>query len=218
MRVDDVAVALRHLPTVGSCDEAMDDEATGNWELRAHQHGGPVHCVEPDDVLPDNVHVSWPKVAQGMLLVVSMYTTNVVDERIEPDIHDVLIPVYGILWTFYPPSKGASTDGEVPQLYCLQPLEHLVAVLLRLHEVLVTLDELDDGVLVFGEAEEEARFRHPLQWLAGSGVEELPFLGFLIGDEALLSHQIPALVLSEIDVAILPAMAPYFSRTGFMLL
>jgi hypothetical protein len=54
--VDHVADRLRHLLALVE-QEAVAEDALRQREPRRHQEGGPVHRVEADDVLADDVHV-----------------------------------------------------------------------------------------------------------------------------------------------------------------
>ena len=84
MRVDDVAEALRHLAAVGAGDETVHDDALGQGHARAHEHRGPDHRVEPDDVLAHDVHVRRPEAAEGVLRVGAPDAAHVVGEGVEP--------------------------------------------------------------------------------------------------------------------------------------
>mmetsp|Transcript_91559 Transcript_91559/g.203199 ORF Transcript_91559/g.203199 Transcript_91559/m.203199 type:complete len:395 (-) Transcript_91559:177-1361(-) len=187
----------------------MHDEALRERHASTHQHCRPDDRVEPDDVLPDDVHVRRPEAAKGFRWIDAIDAANIVDQRIEPHIHHMRLPFHFLLRALHPPSEGAPADGKVPQLDGSQPLEDLSAILLRLYELLVLLDVLHNGGLVFRELEEKARLRHFLQRRTRARVLVIPLLGLLVSNEALLTDEIPSLVTVEEDVAYSLALLPH---------
>mmetsp|Transcript_27363 Transcript_27363/g.59659 ORF Transcript_27363/g.59659 Transcript_27363/m.59659 type:complete len:301 (+) Transcript_27363:1881-2783(+) len=74
------------------------------------------------------------------------------------------------------------------------------------------LNVLDDLLLVFAEAEEEAGLRHLLQRDTGGRVLVIPLLCLLLSNETLLAYHVPALIAIQIDIAIPLAFVPHSSR------
>mmetsp|Transcript_94445 Transcript_94445/g.243932 ORF Transcript_94445/g.243932 Transcript_94445/m.243932 type:complete len:812 (-) Transcript_94445:263-2698(-) len=208
MRIDAVAVALRHLAAIGPRNEAVHHNTLGQRKAGRRQHCGPDHGVEPGDVLPDNVHVGRPEAAERHLGVVAVDAADVIDEGIKPYIHHVFLPLHLVFGAGNAPAEVAAADGEVAQLNALEPLQDLSAVLLGLDELLVLLDQVDDYLLVLRQAEEEAGLRHLLQGHTGAWVLIVPLLGLLVCDETLFAHEVPAFVAAKIDVAHFSALRP----------
>mmetsp|Transcript_92134 Transcript_92134/g.256695 ORF Transcript_92134/g.256695 Transcript_92134/m.256695 type:complete len:498 (+) Transcript_92134:1323-2816(+) len=208
MWVHRVPVGLGHLAAISTRDEPMNHDALRQREASAHEHGGPDHRVEPADVLAHNVHVRRPEAAQRFGRVRAVNAADVIDERLKPHVHHMLLPIHLVLRARHAPVEGASADGQVAHLHRREPLDDLAAVLRRLDELRVLLKVLQHGLLVLGLAEEEARLGHLLQRRTRSRVLEVPLLCLLVGDEALLPDQIPAFVAVQVDVAHLPALPP----------
>mmetsp|Transcript_122733 Transcript_122733/g.291907 ORF Transcript_122733/g.291907 Transcript_122733/m.291907 type:complete len:242 (-) Transcript_122733:520-1245(-) len=171
--------------------------------------------MKPNDVLPHDVHVGWPESAKR-LGSSAFHTAQVVDQRIEPHVHHMLLAVHWILRTFDAPIEGSPADGEVAHLDGLEPFEDLGPVLCRLDELTVVLYVLNDLLHIFAEAEEETRLGHLLQWNARAGVLVVPLLCLLIRDEALFADHVPTLVPVHVDVPILLAPLPHFSGDSLM--
>jgi hypothetical protein len=64
VRVHDVPERLGHLLALLVVDEAVREDGSGKGEIGGHEQAGPDHGVEPQNVLPDDVHVGRPKVAK----------------------------------------------------------------------------------------------------------------------------------------------------------
>mmetsp|Transcript_13021 Transcript_13021/g.35492 ORF Transcript_13021/g.35492 Transcript_13021/m.35492 type:complete len:485 (+) Transcript_13021:1374-2828(+) len=217
MGVHHVAIGLRHLPSVRAGDETVHDDALGQRLAGTHQHRGPDDRMEPTDVLADDVHVSGPKSAQRLGLVGPIHAADVVAQRIEPDVHDVRLPIHRIFGAGHAPVEAATADGEVAHLHATKALEDLAPVLGGLDELLVVLDVLDDSRGVLREPEEKTGFAHLLQRHPRARVLEVPLRGLLVRDEALLPNEVPALVVVEVDVASVLALHPHRPRHLFVL-
>ena len=107
-RVDDVADRLRHLlPAVE--EEAVREDALRRLEPGRPQERRPVDRVEAHDVLADDVQVRRPVAPERRLLVGKADGGDVVGERVDPDVHDVLF-VAGHLDA---PVEGRARDRQV---------------------------------------------------------------------------------------------------------
>ena len=87
--VDDIADRLRHFLTSAEQEPVGIDPP---WQLNSgrHQERRPVHRVETDDVLADDVHVGRPVAPVRVALVGKADAGDVVGQGIDPDIHHVL--------------------------------------------------------------------------------------------------------------------------------
>ena len=87
--IDDVAAALRHFfavdrpPTVG-------EDRPRQRQLQRHQHRGPIDRMGRENVLPYQMHVGGPVPVDRGLLQQILQPGDVVHERVEPDIGDVV--------------------------------------------------------------------------------------------------------------------------------
>ena len=129
-RVDHVADRLRHLLAAVE-QEAVGEDAPRHRDAGRHQEGRPVDRVEAHDVLADDVQVGRPVAPEFRAVGVGKADAgDVVGQRVDPDIHDVL----GIAGHPDAPVEGGARDRQV-----LQPALHeardLVQPLLRQHEV-----------------------------------------------------------------------------------
>mmetsp|Transcript_128147 Transcript_128147/g.304237 ORF Transcript_128147/g.304237 Transcript_128147/m.304237 type:complete len:210 (+) Transcript_128147:774-1403(+) len=208
MRVHDVPQTFGHLAAISASNETVHHHAFRQWNSCAHEHRWPDNRVKPMDILADDVHVGRPESAQRLLGIDPVNAAEVVDEGIEPHIHDVSLAVNQVFWTADAPVEGSTADGEVAELDGFQPLQDLSSVLSWLNELRLLLDQLDHLLLVLREAEEEAGLRHLLQGCSGGGVLEIELLCLLVRDEPLLPDHVPTLVAVEVDVPLLLANIP----------
>ena len=86
--IDDAADRLRHLLAPAE-QEAVRVDPLRHGDARRHQECRPVHRVEADDVLADDVHVRRPVAPVRIALVGKADAGDVVGQRIDPDIHHV---------------------------------------------------------------------------------------------------------------------------------
>ena len=150
-RLDDIAHGLRHLPAperpVAVHVEAMVERDPGGL-----QHGRPVDAVRLEDILADQVLrvIGRPQVSIERAVRIAD-GGDVVDEGVEPDIGHVLV-VEGQRDAPLKPRPGAA-DRQVLQGLAQEP-QHLVPVALRLDEVRMLLEVLDQPVLVLRHPKE----------------------------------------------------------------
>ena len=89
IRVDDVALGLRHLAAVQQ-QPAVSEDLLRQGHAHAHEHGGPDDGVEADDLLANKVDVGGPVV---VIVVVSVVLKaegrGVVEQGVDPHIDDV---------------------------------------------------------------------------------------------------------------------------------
>ena len=90
-RVDDVAEGLGHLLTVEG-DPAVYSEVLWQRKLERHQHRRPDDRVEAHDILRDHVGVGRPELVEVVVLVIEIAQRgDIVGERVDPDIDDMLL-------------------------------------------------------------------------------------------------------------------------------
>jgi hypothetical protein len=92
---------------------AVSVQPVGHLYACSHQQRWPVHSVEAQYVLADNVHISRPVLGKGAarLSLRVAQCTDVVGQSIYPDIHDVS----GIVWYRDAPVKASAGDAQVSQ-------------------------------------------------------------------------------------------------------
>ena len=196
--VDDVAQRLGHLlPFVGP--PAVGEHALRRREAGRHQEGRPEHAMEADDVLADHVQVGRPVLPQRVAGVGIAALGDVVGERVEPDVHDVL----GIAGHRHAPGEAGARHREVLQP-ALDEAQDLVAPAVRPDEARVLLVERQQPVGPGRELEEVRRLLDPLDLGAGrdgAALAVLADLGLALDEVGLVAHRVPAGILAEIDVA-----------------
>ncbi|SLD31813.1 Uncharacterised protein [Mycobacteroides abscessus subsp. massiliense] len=68
----------------------MRENPTGQRDPGRHQEGGPVHGVEPDDVLADHVDVGGPVPPEQLRIGIRVTDPRqVVGQRVHPHVHDM---------------------------------------------------------------------------------------------------------------------------------
>ena len=147
--LDDVADRLGHLPAAER-PVAVDVQAPVERDPGRVEHGGPVDAVRLEDVLADQVLDVGPELLVERAVGVAE-SREVVDQRVEPDVGDVLV-VEGQRDAPREP-RLRPADGEVLERLA-QEAQHLVAVALGLDEARVVLEVLDQPVLVLRHLEE----------------------------------------------------------------
>ncbi len=123
---------------------------------------------------------------------------DVIGQRIDPDIHHMI----GRSRHRHAPVEAGAADREVDQP-ALDEAQDLVAARFRADEVRVGGVEIEQGLLVFGEAEEPGLLGGPFdrRALRRELVAPLPVGQFLLLVEGLVADRIPAFVAVEIQVA-----------------
>ena len=199
-RIDHVADRLRHLLAAVE-QEAVREDAARHLDPGRHQERRPVDRVEAHDVLADDVQVGRPVALELVAVGVGKAGRgDVVGQRVDPDIHDVLV----IAGHPHAPVEGGARDRQV-----LQAAATKLATSFRRSfgsTKFGPLVELEQLVLIGGQAEEVALLLHPLDRRAGLGGDPhllLVEVGLVLGVVGLVAHRVPAGVFVEIDVAVL---------------
>ena len=190
---DDVALGLGHLVAVEN-EPAMRPDLLGQGQAGCHEEGGPVHGMEAEDLLADEMHVDRPQalvVAPLPLRLAEAYRAHVGRQRVEPHVEDM----FRIVRERDAPTQARSADREIPES-AAHEREDLVAARFGLHEIRLGLVQVDQPLLVFRQAEEVVFFRQRRdQGRVGRR-------GLLVGDERLVAEMVLAFVGGLVDRAV----------------
>jgi len=119
---------------------------------------------------------------------------DVVDEGVEPDVHDAL----RVEWQRDTPGLPRAADGDVVEA-ALDHVENLVAPDLGLERLGVPRVVIEQRLLVLRQAEEVVLLRDPVGLRAVHGAQALDEILFLL--EGLAGIAVPALVMPFVDVS-----------------
>ena len=171
----------------------MGEDVVRQFQTDGLQHGRPVHRVRGQDVLADQVMAGRP-VAAGFDFRHLAVHRHVVDQRVEPDVGDVLV----VEGQGHAPGKAflGARDAQVAQRL-FQESQDFVFARLRPHESWIRIDVFDQPILVLAHFEKVI------------GLADLPdraaafravaFLQILFGEEAFAGRAVPALVGVAVD-------------------
>ena len=162
-------------------------------DVAGHQHRRPVDGVEPQDVLADRVDVGGPHPREPLGSVGVARGGDVVRERVEPDVADVLrVPGQRDA-----PVERRPADREVLEA-AADRRQDLVPPGLGLDRFGVRLVVLEEALGVGGEAEEVVLLDHPLDRALVDRAEAVDEL--LLGVVGLARHAVEPLVGPQVDV------------------
>ena len=171
----------------------MDVDLRGRGQAGRQQHRRPVHAVEPEDVLADDVGARPPRPEAGLVGAVAD-RRDVVGEGVEPDVGDVaLVPGQRDA-----PGDRRATDREVLQA-APDEAEGLVALGLGPYEVGVLFVPVEQRLLVLREPEEVVLLADQLDRSAVDGAVAVDQLA--LGVVGLARDAVEAFVGAEVDVA-----------------
>ena len=153
------------------------------------------------------MHVGGPPRLKFIFVRAVTRRRDIIQQRIEPDIGHVI----GIEGQIDPPahSRLRPRDAQVVERFS-QKSEDLVLAVFGLDETGVSVDVIDELLLVLAHLEEIILLLDPLH------VAELAGVLFLFGDETLFGHRIPAFILVGIDVALVVDVLQHFLHNGLM--
>src|SRR5215467_13756273 len=141
----------------------MRDDALGQRQVRGHQKRWPIDTMEADDLFADHVHVSRPVVLVlfllGLILSSETECSDVVAERVEPDVNDVL----RIAWYGNAPLEGAAANRLIAQA-ALYESDDFVAACFRADKIRVPRVMLQQLVRESRELEVIVLFADSLSW------------------------------------------------------
>ena len=182
----------------------MAEHLLGQRQAQRHQEDGPVDGMEADDVLADDVHVRRPVFGEQRVRIpvrVVAEAGDVVGQRVQPHIHDVL----GIEPDGDTPGEGGARDAQVLQAGLQEVVDHLVLAREGQDERGVLLVILQQAVGILAHAEE-------VRLLLG-GLHLPPAVGaFAVfelrgGPERLARGAVQPLVGALVDVPLLVQLA-----------
>jgi hypothetical protein len=175
----------------------VDVEALEERKARCTQHGGPEDAVRLQDVLGHHVFDAAPALLKGRIIGIAE-AREVVDERIEPHVADVVL-VEGKLDAPFE-TRFRTRDAEVLETALVaQHGQNLVAVALGTDQVRLLLECLHEPVEVAAHLEEVVRFDAPLGRafvIPAQAVHHVP-----LGEEALAADAVEAFVLAKLDLS-----------------
>ena len=196
-RVDHVADRLRHLLTAIE-QESVRENPPRHVDAGRHQKRRPIDRVKAHDVLADHMKIGGPQALEPRLVIGKADGGDVIGERIHPDIHHML----GIARHRHAPVEGGARDRQVLKAGAHEA-RHLVQPLARQNEIRNLVVEVEQLILVGGEAEEIALLLHPFDRRSGLGREPravLVQMGLVFGVIGLIADRVPAGIFVEIDV------------------
>ena len=157
-RVDDVPERLRDLAVVEQ-QEPVHEQLLRHLVARREQERRPDHAVEAKDVLAEHVPHGGPELRAQILARPRIgQGAQVVDERVDPDIDDVLrVPGHRNA-----PGLARAADADVLEAL-LDEAPRLVRPEARQHELRPLRVELEQPLLVGGEPEEPVALLDPLE-------------------------------------------------------
>ncbi len=129
-RIDHVADRLRHFLAAVE-QEAVREDAARHLDAGRHQERRPIDRVEAHDILADHMQVGRPVALELRAVAVGKSGRgDVVGQRIDPDIHDVL----GIAGHADAPVERGARDRQILQA-AAHEARHFVEALLRQHVI-----------------------------------------------------------------------------------
>jgi hypothetical protein len=151
---DLVEAGLAHLLAADQ-QEAMDGDVDRRIDARRHQHRRPVHAVEPQDVLADQVVHRRPPGGEPLVVLSEADGGDVVDERVVPDVGDMRrVPGQRDA-----PRDRRAADREVVESTTDEP-QRLVALALGTHEAGMRRVPVEQRLLEARQLEEVVLFLH----------------------------------------------------------
>ena len=190
----------------------MAVDVLGQGHIHAHQHRGPNDGVEADDLLADEMHIGRP---EGLVVAVRIFVVHeaerrrVVEQRVDPDVHDML----GVEVNRDAPLEARAGDAEVLQARVNEVVDHLVDAGARQQEVRVD-EQVTHAVRVLGQAEEIGLLLGVHNGAAAVGAAAVDELA--LGPEALAGGAVLADILALVDVALFIHLLEDFLDGGNM--
>ena len=166
-------------------------------QIERHEDAWPDDGVETHDFLADEVQVGRPVFLEFLGVVEEADRRQVVRQRVEPDVDDVL-RVDGHLDA---PVKRRARNAEVVEAL-LDEVDHLVAARGRLDEVGMVFDVFEDAILILAHLEEVGFFRDFLHGAVAVRAAAV-LVELVLRPVALARRAVEALVLAFVDVALL---------------
>ena len=195
VRVDDIALGFRHLVAVDD-EPAMTVDLLRQRQVEGHEDARPDNRMEADDFLADEMKVCRPVFLELLGVVKEADWRQVVRQRVEPDVDDVL-RVDGHRDA---PVKRRARDAEVFEAL-LDEVDHLVAARCRLDEIRMLLDVLEHAVCILAHLEEIRFFRDFLHGTVTVRAAAV-LIELMLRPVAFARRAVEALVRALVDVAL----------------
>ena len=132
----------------------MAVDLLGQGQIKGHQDAGPDDGVETHDFLAHQMQVCRPVFIEHLLVVQEADGSQVIRQRIEPDIDDmlpaVLIRRHGHR---HAPGEGGAGNAQILQTL-LNEINHLIAAGFRLDKIRIFLDICQNAVCIIAHFEE----------------------------------------------------------------
>ena len=111
IRINYIALGLGHL-ALAHQQPWMTEHLLRQRQIQRHQHNRPVDRVETQNILTDQMDIRRPVVLKLFAMIavaVVAQTGDVVGQRVDPDIHDML----RIKINRYAPGKGSAGNAKI---------------------------------------------------------------------------------------------------------
>ena len=180
----------------------MHDDPLGQRRAGRHQKGRPEDRVKTRDVLTDHMGVGRPEFLPLPLPREPSGRGDVVRQRVDPDVADVMGARLRARRDRNAPVEGRPRDREILEP-ALHEGDHLVLIVFRGHEARIGL-VMGQKLLAIGrEPKEPALLLYPFDRRAGGRKFFVVAFGKLAFVEiGLVAHRIPAGVFGEVNVAV----------------
>ena len=195
VRVDDIALGLRHLVAVDD-EPAVAIDLLRQRQVERHEDARPDDRVEAHDLLADEVQVSRPVLVELLRIVEETDWRQVVRQCVEPDVNDVL----RVDGDRDAPVERGARDAEVVEAL-LDEVDHLIAARDRLDEVRMVFDVLQHAVRVLAHLE-EVRFLGDFLHRAVAVRAAAVLIELVFRPIALARRAVEAFVGALVDVAL----------------
>ena len=196
-RVNNVADALAHLLAIDD-QPAMTEHLLGQRQPQRVEHNRPDNGMEADNFLADQMDIRRPVLLEQRVIVRAVAQRgNVVAQRVNPDVHRVLL----VERDRDAPLDGRAADAQVFQPRTEEVVQHLVGAAGGLDEVRMLLDVLNQPFGVLLQSEEVGFFTrlfHRAAAVRAAAVFELQFR-----PEGFAGRAVPSLVFRLVDVALI---------------
>ena len=155
--------------------------------------------MEADDVLADYVYVRRPVLVVLFAAGFSVEAErgNVVRQRVEPNVNDVL----GVEIDRNPPFEGGTGNAEVLQPRHEEIVDHLFFARFRHDEIGMLLDMLHESVLIFAHLEEIGFLVLACERASAVGADAA--LRLRIREKRFAGDAVPALIGAFVDIALI---------------
>ena len=130
----------------------MSNQAIWQLHIQHHKHDWPVNGVEAKNVLSNHVvNSSIPElIIVGCLFLTVSQSSRIVKQSIYPYVNNV----FWIRRNRYSPCKGCTGYRQIFQAWLDEVFHDFIHSTIRLDKVWVSIEEFNQFILIFAEAEE----------------------------------------------------------------